>query len=223
MASEEKASPGTSAGKVRFEEIEVERINIVDRNGTLRLAISNTERCPDPVINGKTYARQGDRVPGLIFFNDEGTECGGLVYGGRKRGSGHFAGASLTFDQFEQDQVVQLYYDDEEGERAYGLDIRERPTKPLGELMIRWEPIMGMPEGADRDRAVQDFYAEFPVAQRLFVGRSGAGEAILKLNDSKGRPRIVARVDKDDIPRLEFLDEDGRVTYSLPPERPQSR
>lgn len=33
-----------------------------------------------------------------------------------------------------------------------------------------------------------------------------------------GRPRIRMRVDQDDVPRLEFLNENGEVVYSLPPQ-----
>ena len=50
----------------KFEEIDVERINIVEADGKLRMTISNQERVPDPVINGNTYAgaRRGSRARG---------------------------------------------------------------------------------------------------------------------------------------------------------------
>ncbi len=208
-------------GKVRFEEIEVERINIVDRNGTLRLAIANTERSPDPVINGKPYTRSGGQMPGLIFFNDKGFECGGLVFRGRREDGGCSAGTSLTFDQFEQDQVVQLSYDDEGGKRSYGLTIMDRAPVPLAEVAEKAEAVKRMPDGPSKDQAFRDLGAELGIALRLFVGRNPAGEAVVMLADSKGRTRIWMRVDKDDVPRLEFLDEDGKVVYSLPPGQPR--
>src|SRR4029079_6848514 len=65
----------------KFTEIDVERINIVEKNGKLRMTISNKERAPDPVIDGKTASRQGGNDAGMIFFNDKGDECGGLVFG----------------------------------------------------------------------------------------------------------------------------------------------
>ncbi len=207
-----------SDGKVRFEEIEVERINIVDRDGTLRLVIANTERSPDVVLNGRTYPREGGRSPGLIFFNDEGTECGGLIYGGQRKEGKYSAGASLTFDQFEQDQVVQLHYDDENGDRTYGLRIMDRPTRPLAEFLPRWEAIVGMPDGPAKEAAIDEFQAGFGACRRVFVGRNRGGEAIVVLADSKGRDRIRMRVDQDDVPRLEFLDEKGEVVYRLPPD-----
>src|SRR2546427_3070101 len=76
--------------KTRFEEIDVERINVVEKDGTLRLVISNKARGPDPVVSGKTYPRTGGNRAGFIFFNDEGNEDGGLVYGGRRDRDGSF-------------------------------------------------------------------------------------------------------------------------------------
>lgn len=39
--------------------------------------------------------------------------------------------------------------------------------------------------------------------------------AMLALNDSQGRPRIVLEVDKDDTPRIKILDESGEVVSQL--------
>jgi hypothetical protein len=39
--------------------------------------------------------------------------------------------------------------------------------------------------------------------------------AMLALNDSRGRPRIVLEVDKDDVPRIKILDESGEVVSEL--------
>ncbi|MGH3620438.1 MAG: hypothetical protein ACRDQ5_01425, partial [Sciscionella sp.] len=46
--------------------------------------------------------------------------------------------------------------------------------------------------------------------------RTGHG-AMLALNDSKGRQRIVLEVDGDDVPRIRILDERGAVVAQLPP------
>ena len=71
--------------KQRFEEIDVERINLVGKDGRVQLVLANKERLPDPVIDGKTLKRSGLPTPGLIFYNDEGDECGGLIFGGGRR------------------------------------------------------------------------------------------------------------------------------------------
>ena len=55
-------------------EITVERINVVDRDGTLRMVISNKDRMHPGVMDGKTIDRPRPYA-GIIFFNDEGDEA----------------------------------------------------------------------------------------------------------------------------------------------------
>lgn len=91
-----------------FKEINTERINIVENNGTLRLAISNRQRQDPGSYGGKKIAKR-DRPAGLIFFNDDGDECGGLVYDGDK----HSASMTYSIDQYKNDQIMQLQYNQE--------------------------------------------------------------------------------------------------------------
>ena len=90
--------------KMKFDEIDVARINIVEKDGTVKMVISNKERAPDAIIGGKAYPRQGGNSPGIIFFNDKGDECGGLVFAGDDRGGKNAAGSALLFDQLNNDQ-----------------------------------------------------------------------------------------------------------------------
>src|SRR6266536_3117551 len=66
--------------KTKFEEIDVERINIVEKDGKLKMVISNGERQHPGVVDGKTLSRT--RSPGILFFNEKGDECGGLSFSG---------------------------------------------------------------------------------------------------------------------------------------------
>ncbi|MEH7452179.1 hypothetical protein [Gottfriedia acidiceleris] len=45
------------------------------------------------------------------------------------------------------------------------------------------------------------------------MGKNSIGEITVQLSDSKGKPRIRMVVDENDIPRMEFLDGDGKVTH----------
>src|SRR5204863_24601 len=76
-------------------EITVERINVVDANGTLRLVIANKDRMHPGVLNGVTIDRSRP-VSGLIFFNDEGDEVGGLTYAGHLVNGQRSASGSMT-------------------------------------------------------------------------------------------------------------------------------
>src|SRR3970040_704476 len=64
--------------KTRLAELDVERINIVEPDGKLRMVISNRPRSTGPIYKGKPFGYAGGGRPGIIFFNDEGTENGGL-------------------------------------------------------------------------------------------------------------------------------------------------
>ena len=51
---------------------------------------------------------------------------------------------------------------------------------------------------------------------RIFVGKNKDREAKVTLYEAKGNARINMMVDASGVPRLDFLDEFGKVTYSLP-------
>jgi hypothetical protein len=61
-----------SAGAKKFEEIDVERMNIVEADGKLRMVLSNQSRQHPGAMDGITYVeRRGKRPPGLMFFNEK--------------------------------------------------------------------------------------------------------------------------------------------------------
>ena len=95
--------------KAKFDEIDVQRINVCEPDGTLRMVVSDKARFPGLMIRGKEYPHPRSEA-GMLFFNNEGTENGGLIFGGHKDNEGKIidSGGSLTFDQYEQDQIVQI-------------------------------------------------------------------------------------------------------------------
>src|SRR4029450_2954293 len=68
----------------RIDELTVQRLNVVDANGTLRFVLSNKDRMHPGVMDGVTINRPRP-VAGMLFFNDEGDEVGGLAYSGQER------------------------------------------------------------------------------------------------------------------------------------------
>lgn len=211
---------GHRAAPPRFAEIEVERVNVIEADGTPRLAISNRERAPAPLLNGKPLGdgeREGGNSAGIIFYNDEGDECGGLSFGGKGQAGHYAAGAGLFFDQLKQDQTIGIVYDDTDGRRWAGLCVWDRPDLPLDEHATRYFAAQRLPEGAARDAAFAQMKAEGLVpAQRIFVGKRQDGAAALNLLDAQGRVRLRLAVDAAGAPALEFLDAEGRVTHRLP-------
>src|SRR5688572_21571644 len=75
--------PPPAAGRPKFDEIDVERINIVEKSGRVRLVIANSERQAVTVVDGTPILPNRKRDAGLIFFNDEGDENGGMTWSGR--------------------------------------------------------------------------------------------------------------------------------------------
>lgn len=126
-------------------EITVERINVVDANGTLRLVIANKDRMHPGVIDGVTIDRPRP-VAGMLFFNDEGDEVGGLVTTGPDKDGTSAAAASLTFDQLHQDQTIGLSYDESNGKRRAALVVWDRPDAHLGDLITKINAARAIPE-----------------------------------------------------------------------------
>jgi hypothetical protein len=208
-----------------FKDIDVQRINVVEPSGTLRMTISNHARLPDPVIGGKSYPLRsgtGGAGAGIIFFNDEGNENGGLTFTGRKTKDGYSAGAGLTFDQFNQDETVTLSYGDENGENAAGLNIADRPAVSIQAFAESAMVYKNLPDGPEKTQRMQAFRereakaGNYGGANRMYVGKGEHREAILMLADPKGHARIRMTVDSLGAPVLAFLDSAGKVTYQLP-------
>src|SRR5712691_10866833 len=203
----------------KFDELTVERLNVVEKNGQLVAVIANTDRMPDPIVGGKTF--KTERPPGMIFYNGIGDECGGLVFGaatGQNARAGDKYGAygGFTFDQYKQSQAIGLIYNDYSGTREVGLKVWDRPETSQSEFIERNEVISKMPEGPEKQAARKSLRESGFSPTRIFVGKNKEREAKVTLYDAKGNARINMIVDAAGAPRLEFLDEGGKVTYSVP-------
>ena len=204
--------------KQKFEEIDVERVNIVEKDGKLKMVISNKERFPSVILDGKpTDTRQNNPSAGMLFYNEKGDESGGLLYHGAINNGNAQAFSGLLFDQFNQDQIIGLLYNEGGGSRNAGLSVWDRPEKlSTAEFLKRREAILKMPEGAEKAEARKKLREEAFEAQRVFVGKGRDKQAGVFLSDAKGKTRIRMQVAADGTPKLEFLDENGKVIYSLP-------
>jgi len=112
-----------------FDEITVHRINVVEPDGTLRMVISNHDRLPGIIVHGKERPFERPQA-GMIFLNDEATEIGGLIFGGHRNAKGEIvdSGASLSFDRYEANQIVQLIGVDDKEDRFAGLAVIDSPS-----------------------------------------------------------------------------------------------
>ncbi len=177
----------TSSGRTSFDEITVHRINVVEPDGTLRMVISNHAKLPGIIVRGKEQPLARPQA-GMLFYNDEGSENGGLIFGGRRNARGEIidSGGSLSFDKYGANQIVQLAGVDDKEDRFAGLIVTDSPT------------------GTE-------------VHRRVWVGRGEDGAATVALMDTNGKSRIVMEVRADGTPGLSFLDADGKVVNQMSP------
>jgi hypothetical protein len=90
-----------------FDRITVHRIDVVEPDGTPRLIISDRAEYPGSFFHRREIERPDRRdAAGMLFINDEGTEDGGLIYGGESKAGARSSFSHLSFDQYEQDQTV---------------------------------------------------------------------------------------------------------------------
>src|SRR5688572_18755284 len=189
----------------RIDELTVQRLNVVDANGTLRFVLSNKDKMHPGVMDGVTINRPRP-VAGMLFFNDEGDEVGGLTYTGTDD-NGRRANAGLMFDQLKQDQTIGIQYSESGGQRSAGLTVWDRSeTQPLSELIKGLNEANALPEGPQRDEAVKAVRAKAqPGPRRLFVGKNTDKAATVSLADAGGKPRLVLSVGADGTAAIDFL------------------
>jgi hypothetical protein len=204
--------------------LEAERVNILGIDGEPVMALSNRRFIPGPTFEHKEYPQAfgdgRDLLSGIIFFNEQGDEVGGLVYNGVRRDSGYWAGGHLSFDQWKQNQVVALQYLDNSRSRRAGLRVWDRPS----DVRVADFFDLGLARMQAEDQAVRDSLRTEMQAirdrgdlgvERLFVG-SQDQVAQVQLRDTDGRVRARLFVGPTGEARLEFLDAAGNVMARYP-------
>ena len=204
------------------EELTAKRINIVEPNGQPRLVLSNVEKSPANLNHGKPFGIPGGNRGGLIFYDDEATECGGLVFSGRKDSNGkYFASGHFSFDQYNQNQVLYLQYLDDNGDRKTGLYVDDwHNSPPYPEFRRTYKETEKLANGPERDAKLKQLLepvnGDPAFAHRVFIGKDANKSALINLADGKGKTRIQLIVDSNGDAKINFLDEKGKVVYSLP-------
>ena len=200
-----------------IEEVRVQRINIVEPDGTLRMVISNKARAPGIYMRGKEYLKGQRQTAGVIFLNDEGSENGGLTFGGAKSADGTVTShGHLSFDRYMQDQVLALTASQRNDDLSATLAMLDRPGYPITELLELLERIKNWPP-EQQQAELERFNATHPQPQRrIALARETDRSVSLQLRDTEGRARIVMRVDAQGEPRLQFLDAGGNVIGQMP-------
>lgn len=211
-----RQSTSSQLANQTFGEITVGRMNVVDADGKLRLVISNKDRQHPGMMDGKMIERPRP-VAGLLFFNEEGDEVGGLTFTGREVNGDRRANAGIMFDQFKQDQTIGITYSEGGGRRSAGLLVWDRPDTKLGDIVEKLNAARKIEDPEEQKKAIAAISAGAgPAPRRLFVGKTPDKAAMISLSDGSGKPRLNLTVDAAGNPRIEFLDAEGKVVARLP-------
>jgi hypothetical protein len=176
----------------RFGMITAERINIVDADGKPRLVISNPARFPDAVVRGKSYKRSIGDTAGMLFYDVDGTETGGLVTA--TAAWGRYAALIFDYTTPLTDGVGIFRIESVDGKTySAGLSVVDRRPHALAENENN--------QGVERAKL-----------------ETKNGDAELVISDTEGKPRILLGVDRANTPRLEIRDAEGNVKHRFRPQ-----
>jgi hypothetical protein len=209
----------------------VERLEIVEPDGTPAVVIANSQRPIAATIGGQVIMRDQEEerrgVPSMIFFDGKGDEVGGLLFGVRTSAGGFSAVRQLSLDAYGQDQTVVLRHIQDPRGSTSGLVISQRPNHSILDALKE----LGLAPGAPRaamDAAIEAV-PEAGRAERLrglfgteraFLGAVPSGEATLTLRDGQGRRRIVIEAPDGRDPSIRILDAQGNTVLRLPESEP---
>lgn len=216
------ARPLTTSGVIR-----AERIEIVEPDGTLALVLANSARPAVatldgvPILAGQEEER---RNPSFIFFDGKGDEVGGMLFRNEATPEGGVAVRHLSLDGYKQDQTVVLHhYQDPRGTHA-GLSVSDRPQDASLADAFRGLGLDMPVDRADLEEAMMAIPAAergphlaslFGGANRVFVGTTRSGQAVLHLSDAQGRRRVALGVADDGPAFLRLYNADGSVAWEM--------
>lgn len=195
-----------------FKEINVERINIVEKDGKLKMILTNKERQPTGLtIDGETYDYGRGKAGGILMYNDLGEEIGGYLFSGDENGHGF----NLTFDQFKNDQVLTLRSSEVmrngKKQKLYGLAMWERPDSvTTKQILLEDKRIEKIESEEERQKEYDRLEKEgLYGANTFFAGRLWDGSNGLFLMDSKGNNKIRIFVSPEGKAVMEYVDSLG--------------
>jgi hypothetical protein len=221
---------------VSYRIIDAERINIVEADGTKKMGIFSSGQ----YIQGKSQREGQFTISGMLFFNEEGYEAGGLVYDGKKISGGQKASMGLMFDGYRQDQAIAIQHNEyKDSLSSYyedGIRITSRPDRSDVQTeydfyKLKYPEKFGIKNTQSLDQSELDsieyaLSAQNKVAQqRIFLGSTRGlkdgewfDESGIYIKNKYGKNAIKIFIDHTNVPRIAICDSlGGEVIYNLIP------
>jgi len=153
------------------------------------MIISNSKKLPGVIVRGEEVEQVDRPQAGMLFYDDEASENGGLIFSGSKNSKGEVvnSGASLSFNRYGGKQEVNLIGVNDKDNRFAGLSISD--SRP----------------------------GEKKTPDRIWVGRNDDGSSEVALMDTSGKKRIVLKVSENGQSSINFLDGNGNILNSFTP------
>ena len=172
------------------------------------------QRLAAPIDAGRER-HELDRIAALTVMNIRGRSFMQFSpQGALKHENGMVtSGGHLSFDQYDQDQVVQLTHSQQGADRWAALVVSDRPDAPLD--MELYQKTMALPDGQAKQEEIKRLGELFGGKRRMFVGKDRDRNSAVVLNDAQGRARMRLQVSAGGEASIQFLDENGRVLRTV--------
>jgi len=203
-----------------------ERVDIVEPDGQLAIALSNSKRSAKLRFDGQIIEGASNRdIPNIIFFDGKGDEVGGLAFANfEDENSPITAMRHLAFDGYRQDEVITISHFIQNGESRKGLYIYDRPEIPIMEALsesgIKTEDtpdVLGDKLTRLRKEDPSRHRELWGNPRRVAVQTNENNEAELLLGDAEGNIRLRFVVQADGDAYIEFLDKNGNSLKRIEP------
>jgi hypothetical protein len=204
---------GTSSEPAVLDEMTVKRINVVEDDGTLRIVIGNSTHGRSLPVRGRLVPHPGRAASaGILFVNDEGTECGALQYAGARGSNGKEQMGFLSVDDYEQNEGLSFGMVQNGSRIEKFLEFADQPEWSIADLVDETEGL----DSTEAETVARRYFgdADGGGISRMRLARDQDASVRLVLRDGQGRDRIRLVVPADGEPVVEVIDADG-VARSL--------
>ena len=199
----------------KFDEITAKKITVVGEDNLPRMVLSNEKRQHSGRMNGKDWAKR-ERPSGIIFFNNQGDECGGLVYQTKEKDGKLISGMSFTMDNYKDDQVLQIlndeFYTDGKAYIERGISINQFPLGTnIDERNKKLDELKKIPDERERRAKISELMRNEGSVNRLFIGKTKGNSSGLFLSGPDGKPKMMIYVDDKGTPKIQTFNDKGEV------------
>jgi hypothetical protein len=187
-------------------ELTMERLAIAEPEKTWRLRLYNNGSAPAAIFKGESIDLHPEGRPGSghMYVNDEGTECGGLMFHGPNEAGN--AGIFSTMDHHDQQEVLIISSNTSPTGGNSSLGVVDMPEWSI----VDWAHELVADRAKGMEKAQQEMQAGNWFQQRA-LARGGSGSSRLELDAPGTSPIKAALIVDEHGPRLELVDGKGQV------------